>query len=388
MKIIKFLKMFENVDYIIVGAGFYGAVLAERLTNDLQKKVLVIDKNYHVGGHCYSEIESQTGIEYHKYGTHIFHTSNKKVYDYLTRFCNFNSYRHQVLITHKGLVYQMPINLETINCFFNINLKPYEVEEFLNEKKIKNNNPKNFEEFAISNIGIELYNAFIKGYTQKQWGIDPKLLPSNIFKRLPIRKNYNENYFFDTWQGIPQNDFTDIFNKLLNNKNIILLLNTNYFDIRNQIDPKIKLIYSGPIDKFFDYCYGKLEWRSLYFKQEIISVDDYQGTSVMNYADVEIPFTRIHEPKHLHIEREKIFNSHSTLIIKEYATTNNDPYYPIENSINKNIFQKYKDKAAQTNNLIIGGRLGDYKYYDMHNVIEKALEMYDKIKEYGTRTIK
>jgi UDP-galactopyranose mutase len=375
--------MFENFDYIIVGSGFFGAVIAERIANDLQKKVLVIEKNSHVGGNCYSEIEPNTGIEYHKYGTHIFHTSNKEVYDYLKRFCEFNGYYHQVLTTHREQVYQMPINLETINNYFHTNLKPYQVEEFL-EKKIKGekiNNPSSFEEFAINSIGRELYDAFIKGYTQKQWGKAPHLLPASIIKRLPVRKNYNESYFFDTWQGIPKNGYTDIFKKLLSSRNIKILLNTNYFDIKAQIPSNTKLIYSGPIDTFFDYCYGKLEWRSLGFENEVVHVNDYQGTSVMNFADIEIPYTRIHEPKHLHPERE-VFSLNSTLIIKEYPRhDNNNPYYPVSDKYNDDLLKQYQAKLTTSENVIIGGRLGDYKYYDIHHTIEKALDIYkNKIK--------
>jgi len=375
--------LFGNADYVIVGSGFYGAVLSERIANDLNKKVLVIDKNYHIGGNCYSEIEPETGIEYHKYGTHIFHTSNQDVYNYLHQYCEFNSYYHQVLTTHRDNVYQMPINLETINSFFHMNLKPYEVDEFLAKRNKGNNSDpsKNFEEFAIHNIGNELYEAFIKGYTRKQWGVEPHLLPASIIKRLPIRKNYNESYFFDTWQGIPKNGYTDIFKRMLQHENISLLLNTDYFDIRQQIPATAKLIYTGAIDRFFDYCYGKLEWRSLRFENEILQIDDFQGTSVMNYADFEIPYTRIHEPKHLHPERAN-FNANQTLVIREYALKDEEnPYYPISDQKSKDKLKLYKGKAESIPNLIIGGRLGDYSYYDMHHTIEKALETYNsKIK--------
>lgn len=375
--------MYENADYIIIGSGFFGAVIAERIANEMQKKVLVVDKNYHIGGNCYSETDTETGIEYHKYGTHIFHTSNKEVDAYLKQYCGFNSYYHQVLTTHRDKVYQMPINLETINSFFNTNLRPYQVDEFLYNRNKENisDPPANFEEFAILNIGRELYEAFIKGYTQKQWGVAPHLLPASIIKRLPIRKNYNESYFFDTWQGIPENGYTAIFKQMLSHKNISLLLNTDYFDIREQISSDAKVIYTGPIDKYFDYCYGKLKWRSLRFENEIIPVADYQGTSVMNYADIEIPYTRIHEPKHLHADRD-VFSQNKTLVIKEYSLQDDEnPYYPISDHDDKEILKKYQAKAATLSNVIIGGRLGDYSYYDMHHTIEKALSIYtNKIK--------
>lgn len=372
--------MLDTFDYIIVGSGFYGAVIAERIASDLNKKVLVLEKNYHIGGNCYSEVHAETGIEYHKYGTHIFHTSNPRVYNYIKRFCDFNGYYHQVLTTYKDKVFQMPINLETINGFFNLNLKPFEVESFLKQKteEAAIGEPENFEEAALNSIGKELYEAFIKGYTQKQWGRDPKELPASIIKRLPVRKNYNESYFFDTWQGIPTHEYTDIFTKMLNHKNIKVQLNTDFFDLRNEISADAKIVYSGPIDKYFDYCFGRLEWRSLRFEQEVENVDDYQGTSVMNYAEAEIPFTRIHEPKHLHVDRE-VFTHPKTLLIKEYSLTNNDdPYYPISDEANKAILAKYQDKASKFKNLIVGGRLGDYKYYDMHHTIEKALDTYSQ----------
>lgn len=370
--------MYESADYIVIGSGFFGAVIAERIASDLNKKVLVIDKNYHVGGNCYSEVEPETGIEYHKYGTHIFHTSNKVVYDYMRQYCEFNSYYHQVLTTHHGKVYQMPINLETINSFFHTDLKPYQVDKFLAERNQGNKSDpaKNFEEFAIHNIGKELYEAFIKGYTRKQWGTEPHLLPASIIKRLPIRKNYNESYFFDTWQGIPKDGFTAIFNQMLDHTNITLQLNTDYFEVRDQFPADAKVIYTGAIDKYFDYCFGRLEWRSLRFENEILPMEDFQGTSVMNYADFEIPYTRIHEPKHLHADRD-VFTSGKTLIIREFSLKDDEnPYYPISDPTSKAMLKQYKEKAAAIPNLIIGGRLGDYSYYDMHHTIEKALDIY------------
>ncbi len=369
---------FAEYDYLIIGSGFYGAVIAERIANNLHKKVLIVEKNYHISGNCYSEKDPQTGIEYHKYGTHIFHTSNPEVYEYITRFCDFNAYYHQVLTMHKNKVYQMPINLETINSYFNTNLKPFEVKEFI-QQKIRENPPgreDNFENAAIKSIGKELYEAFIKGYTQKQWGKEPHLLPSSIIKRLPVRTNYNESYFFDHWQGIPIKEFTNIFTQMLDHENITILLNTDYFSIRHEIPEYIKTIYTGPIDKYFDYCYGQLDWRSLRFEHEIIPFEDFQGTSVMNYADPEILYTRIHEPRHLHAERD--YTKSHTLIIKEYSLSdNNNPYYPISDEHNKKILKKYQEKAATLEKVIIGGRLGDYKYYDMHHTIEKALYTYN-----------
>ncbi|MBW8051161.1 MAG: UDP-galactopyranose mutase [Cytophagales bacterium] len=371
---------FENFKYLVVGSGFFGSVIAERIANDLNEKVLVIEKRNHIGGNCFSTIDDSTGIEYHKYGTHIFHTSNKKVWDYINRFTEFNGYVHQVLTTYKNKVYQMPINLETINAFYNINLKPFQVDEFIKNEIAKDRikKPKNFEEKAISLIGKPLYEAFIKGYTIKHWQRDPKLLPESIFNRLPFRKNYNENYYFDRWQGIPLKGYSEIFKKMLNHKNICLKLNIDYFAIREQIPEPMLIIYSGPIDRYFDFKYGNLEWSTLEFCKEVIGVEDYQGTAVMNYADESIKYTRIHEPKHLHAERN--YPNDKTLIIKEFSKSDDghSPFYPINDEKNQKLVLKYRNEAAKLDNVIISGRLGDYKYYDMHHTIAIALDIYEK----------
>ncbi|WPD22726.1 MAG: UDP-galactopyranose mutase [Candidatus Electrothrix scaldis] len=367
----------NGVKYLVVGAGFFGAVIAERLANDLQEKVLVIDSRKHIGGNCSSEDDEQTGIHYHTYGTHIFHTSKKEVWDYLTKFTEINGYFHQVLTTYKGKVYQMPINLETINSFYNTNLKPYEVEEFLRREREKDliEQPRNFEEKAISMIGRPLYEAFIKEYTLKQWHKYPVQLPESILNRLPFRTNYNESYYFDRWQGVPLNGYTEIFQNMLQNDRITLQLNTDYFAIKDQIPETTTVIYSGPVDKFFDYKYGRLEWLSLDFDKEIIEVEDYQGTSVMNYAEQAVPYTRIHEPRHLHPERA--YPKDKTMIIKEYSIKQGEdnPYYPIMDSRNTEMLAHYLQEKKKTN-VIIGGRLGDYKYYDMDQTIEMALTVY------------
>ncbi len=375
--------MIKDFKFVIVGAGFFGSVIAERIANDLKENVLVIDKNQHIGGKCYSETDALTGIEYHKYGTHIFHTSNKPVWQYIQRFTEFNGYYHQVLTTYNNKVYQMPINLETINSFFNINLKPFEVGDFIKEKCTRHKNPANFEEVATNSIGFELYDAFIKGYTQKQWQTDPKNLPSSIIKRLPVRSNYNESYFFDTWQGIPLEGYTSIFKKMLDNKKIKVLLNTNYYDIVKEISENATIIYSGAIDQYFNYKYGKLDWLSLKFEHEVKNVVDFQGTSVMNYANIDIPYTRIHEYKHLHPERET-YLINKTLIVREYSCKNTkDPIYPINNSQNNKAYYLYKEESRKLKKVIFGGRLGDYKYYDMDKTIEKALLTYKNYIKHG-----
>jgi UDP-galactopyranose mutase len=368
----------SDYSFVVVGSGLLGAVIAERIGNHLDKPVLVIEKRDHIGGNCYSETEATTQIEYHKYGTHIFHTSNEKVWKYVNQFTTFNAYRHQVLTSYLNKIYQLPINLETINSFFNVNLKPYEVDRFMLARTTSTaHEPRNFEEKAISLLGKELYEAFIKGYTLKQWQMDPSKLPASIFNRLPFRKNYDENYFFDKWQGIPTDGYTAMFERMLSNKNIKLLLNTDFFEIRDQLKKDACLVYSGPIDRFFDYKYGKLSWRTLRFEKEVIDVEDYQGTSVINFPEIDIPYTRIHEPKHLHPERN--YTKEKTIIFKEFSLKDNgsDPFYPILSDDNIKIYDRYKGEASQLKNVFISGRLGDYKYYDMHQTIARALEIFE-----------
>lgn len=371
---------FSGYKYVIVGSGFFGAVIAERIANDLGETVLVIEKRSHIGGNCFSRNDDETGIHYHEYGTHIFHTSNEQVWEYINRFTAFNSYFHQVLTTWKGKVYQMPINLETINSFYNVNLKPFEVDAFLKAEIAKENigTPRNFEEKAVSMIGRPLYEAFIKGYTMKQWQKDPKDMPESVLNRLPFRKNYNESYYYSKYQGIPLNGYTAIFEKMLAHKNIRVVLDTDFFDLRDRIPEETPIIYSGPIDRFFDYRHGKLDWRTLRFEFERPGVEDFQGTSVMNYAEQSVPFTRIHEPRHLHPENK--YPEDRTLIIKEYSLMDDgrNPYYPISDARNQDIIKKYKAEAEKLPNVHISGRLGDYKYYDMHQTIEHALDTYYK----------
>jgi UDP-galactopyranose mutase len=373
----------EGLKYLVVGSGFYGSVIAERIANDMDESVVVIDKRGHIGGNCFSEIDYETGIEYHKYGTHIFHTSIKNVWDYINRFTEFNGYRHQVLSSYKGRIYQMPINLETINSFYGLNLRPFEVAGFL-KSEIDSESigvTRNLEEKAISQIGRPLYEAFIKGYTEKQWQKDPRFLPASIIERLPLRYNYNESYFFDPWQGIPTDGYTAIFKRLLSNKKIENFTNTDYFSIKDEIPSSCLTVYSGAIDRFFNYEYGALEWRTLEFKNRIIEVEDFQGTSVINYPEITVPYIRVHEPRHLHIERP--YSKEKTLVIYEYPKIDlKDNYlYPVNTSKNQNKLKKYIDRANSMKNVIIGGRLGNYQYYDMDRVIDLALKTYeDKIK--------
>lgn len=358
-------------DFIIVGSGFYGAVLAERLKS-AGKSVLVIEKRDHIGGNSYSSTYEGTDICVHRYGTHIFHTSNKTVWDYINGFGEFNRYQHRVLTTYKNKVYAMPINLGTINTYFGLNLRPFEVESYMSGQKSDPEMAQNLEEKAISLIGRDLYEAFIKGYTQKQWACDPKDLSPDIITRLPVRNSYNDSYFNDPYQGIPVNGYTGLFERML--EGLPVELNVDFFSDRSYWMKQCRnLIYTGPIDRYFDYEHGKLSWRSVRFEYEHVEYDDYQGTSVMNYADIEVPYTRIHEPKHL--QPEKKYESKTSVIIREYSfEDDNEPYYPVNSAADQNkyaLYQKSKDLEA---GVYFGGRLAEYKYYDMHHVIEKALD--------------
>lgn len=369
-------------DYLVVGAGLFGCVIAERIANDPGCKVLVIDKRPHIGGICYSEVDDATGIEVHKYGTHIFHTSSKKAWDYVRRFTGFNGYRHQVLTTCENKVYQMPINLETINSFYNLNLKPQEAKELLRREIEKEQiiRPMNLEEQAISMIGRPLYEALIKGYTIKQWGKNPTELPPEIITRLPVRFDYREDYFLDArWQGIPCEGYTKMFEKMLSSPNIDVKLNCDYFDHQGDFKISKQTIYTGTIDRYFDYRYGKLQWRAVKLKKKVLDVEDYQGTSVMNYADVSVKYTRIHEPKHLHPERNS--RSGKTVVFYEYPMSrSDDPYYPVNTREDQILIEKYKNLSRQEKGIIIAGRLGNYNYLDMDKTILTALKCYeDKI---------
>lgn len=361
----------KKYDYIIVGCGFYGAVTAERLRKK-GRSILVIEKRGHIGGNCFSSEYPGTNIEVHKYGTHIFHTNNKEVWDYVNSFGEFSRYCHQVLTTHKNKVYSMPMNLGTINAFYGINLKPGEVQSFIESKREHLPHPKNLEERAINLIGKNLYEAFIKGYTKKQWACDPKELPAEIITRLPVRSSYNDSYFNDYYQGLPREGYTAIFKKML--KGITVELETDFFDKRDYwLSHCERLICTGPLDRYFGYELGRLGWRSVKFEVEKLGIEDYQGTSVMNYADEEVPYTRIHEPKHLHLEKKSTANV--TVIIREYPHTNdNEPYYPVNSEVDKKLYEQYKKLAAKEKKVIFGGRLGEYKYYDMDEVIENALK--------------
>ena len=357
-------------DYLIVGCGFFGSVFAQQAREN-GKSVLMVERRPHIGGNCYSYEYEDTGISIHKYGSHIFHCSDDETWKYINRFTSFNRHQHRVLTTHQGKVYSMPINLGTINAFFGTSLRPDDVPAFLDTQRTFTGRPANLEEQAISLIGKPLYEAFIRGYTRKQWGCDPKELPASIITRLPVRNSYHDAYFNDRYQGIPLEGYTPIFERML--EGIPIELGVDFFAEREVWEKKArKVVYTGPIDRYFDYCYGYLNWRSVRFEVERLDSSDYQGVSVMNYADEETPYTRIHEPKHFHLERP--WNKNATVIVKEFSYIDPDqPYYPVNFASDREMYEKYAALQDQRPNVIFGGRLARYKYYDMHQVIAGAL---------------
>ncbi len=354
-------------DYLIVGAGLYGAVFAHEM-NKAGKKCLVIDKRNHIAGNIYCE--QINGINVHKYGAHIFHTSDKKIWDYVNKFADFNNYINSPVAVYKDELYNLPFNMNTFSKMWNIRT-PEEAKKIINEQITSLNitEPKNLEEQALSLVGTDVYTKLIKGYTQKQWGRDCKELPAFIIKRLPLRFTYDNNYFNDRYQGIPMGGYTKLVEKML--EGIEVRLDTDFFDIKDSVEAK-KIVYTGPIDTFFDYKYGHLEYRSLRFEHEALEIDNFQGNAVVNYTEGEIPYTRIIEHKHFEFGKQP-----GTIITREYPSewkTGDEPYYPVNDARNNELYEKYRLEAEKATNVIFGGRLGQYKYYDMDKVIMAALE--------------
>ncbi len=366
--------------YVVAGSGFFGAVMAERISSVLGENVLVLEKRDHFGGNSFSERDPETGIEYHRYGTHLFHTSQPDVWAWINRFTKFNNYRHRVLTRHAGRMFTMPINLMTLNNFFGVDLKPSEAEAFIEQRAASEGfaDPKNFEEKAISLIGRELYEAFIQSYTAKQWETDPKLLPAETIKRLPVRFNYNDFYFNDIYEGLPLDGYHAIFERIFADPKIKIVCNCDFFDVRPELRPDATIIYTGAIDRYFDYRLGTLGWRTLDFEIERPAVEDFQGASVVNYPDADVRFTRIHEFKHLHPERKH--SSENTLIMREYsrfAAREDEPYYPINTPSDRDLYDGYAALAEKEPNVIFGGRLGTYRYLDMHQAIGAGLKSFE-----------
>lgn len=359
--------------YLIVGSGLFGSVFAEQLANR-GSKVKVIDKRNHIGGNIYTK--NIDGIQVHEYGAHIFHTSNKKIWDYINQYADFNSFINSPIAFSKGNVYNLPFNMNTFNSLWAVTT-PEEAKRKIIEQTQKyiTTNPNNLEEQALSIVGKDIYETLIKEYTEKQWGMSCSELPSFLIKRLPIRFTYNNNYFDDLYQGIPLGGYTNIIKKMLNHSNIDIQLSTDFKDISKEEKNKYnKIIYTGMIDEYFDYCYGKLDYRSLRFEHELLPQGNFQGNAVVNYIDKNIPYTRIVEHKHF----ENDINKTQTIITREYPKNwqlGEEPYYPINNKVNQKIYNKYNRLALNNSKVIFGGRLGKYSYYNMDQVIEEALKL-------------
>lgn len=360
-------------DYLIVGAGLFGSIFAYE-AKKRGKNCLVIDKRPHIGGNIYTkEVE---GINVHEYGAHIFHTSNHEVWEYIQQFATFNRYTNSPIARYKDEIYNMPFNMNTFNKLWGV-ITPEQAKKKI-EQQIKESgitDPKNLEEQAISLVGRDIYEKLVKGYTQKQWGRRCDELPSFIIKRLPVRFTYDNNYFNDLYQGIPIGGYTQIIEKML--EGIDIRLNCNYFSNRKELETIAnKIVFTGMIDQYYDYCFGELEYRSLRFETEVLEMENYQGNAVVNYNEYEIPYTRIIEHKHFEYGETR-----KTVITREYPATwkkGDEPYYPMNDEKNNCLYEKYKALADKENKVIFGGRLGMYKYYDMHHIISEALDMVGK----------
>ena len=367
-------------DLVVVGSGFFGLTIARQAADELGLKVLVIEKRAHIGGNAYSEFDPVTGIEIHKYGSHLFHTSNERVWEYVNRFTKFNNYQHKVWAKHQGQLYPMPINLDTINQFFGSNFSSEEANNFIQGQLSDDEatNASNLEERAIALIGNPLYEAFIKGYTEKQWQTDPKLLPADVINRLPMRFTTEHRYFNDTYEGLPLYGYTAWLENMADHSNIQIRLDTDFFDIGTELDSAVPIVYTGPIDRYFDFEYGTLGWRTLDFQDEVVAIGNYQGTSVVNYSDLDVAFTRIHEYRHLHPERN--YQTESTFISREFsrfASATDEPYYPVNTEADRQQLFQYRELIKKENGVWFGGRLGTYQYLDMHMAIASALTLFD-----------
>lgn len=367
-------------DLVVVGSGFFGLTIAEQAASTLGRRVLVLEKRRHLGGNAYSEFEPETGIEIHRYGSHLFHTSNERVWEYACRFTAFNEYQHRVYTIHQGRVFPMPINLGTITSFYGRAMSPDEARALVRSEaaELGEQEPANLEEKAISLIGRPLYDAFIRGYTSKQWQTSPAELPPGIITRLPVRYTYDNRYFADRWEGLPLDGYTAWLTRMADHPLIDVALDVDFFDVRERIRTDQAVVYTGPIDQYFDYSAGMLNWRTLDFDVSVVDTLDFQGTSVMNYADADIPYTRIHEFAHLHPERAR--RNARTVIMHEYsrhAQRDDQPYYPVNLGADRRALEAYRDLARQERFTIFGGRLGSYQYLDMHMAIASALTCFD-----------
>jgi len=357
-------------DYLIVGAGYAGSVLADRLARGSGKQVLLIDRRNHVGGNAYDHYDA-AGLLVHKYGPHIFHTNSQEVFDYLSRFTEWRHYSHKVLACVDGQLVPIPINLDTINRLYGLNLSSFEMEQFLAGRAEKLEQVRTSEDVVVSKVGRELYEKFFRGYTRKQWGLDPSELDSQVTARVPTRTNRDDRYFTDSYQSMPKNGFTRMFERMLDHPNIKVMLNTDYRDVKDAL-PYREVIYTGPVDEFFDFQYGKLPYRCLEFKHETLNVAQHQPVAVVNFPN-DYEFTRVTEFKHLTGQEHP-----KTSIVYEYPRAEGDPYYPIPRKENAELYKRYQDLANEAGIHFVG-RLATYKYYNMDQVVAQALTLYARI---------
>lgn len=378
----------DTPDLVVVGSGLFGLTVAERVASQLGKRVLILERRHHIGGNAYSEAEPETGIEVHKYGAHLFHTSNKRVWEYVNQFTEFTGYQHRVYTTHEQQVYPMPINLGTINQFFDAAYTPDEARALIKEQsaELGDKEPENFVEKGVSLIGRPLYEAFIAHYTAKQWQTDPEKLSADIISRLPVRYTYDNRYFNDTYEGLPVDGYTAWLERMADHPNIEVRLNTDFFEVAEEFKGKVPIVYTGPVDAYFGNCEGELSWRTVDLIPEVLEgTGDFQGCPVMNYPDPDVDYTRIHEFRHFHPERDT-YPDDKTVIVREYsrfAEPGDEPYYPINTPEDREKLLKYRDLAKAEPMVLFGGRLGTYKYLDMHMAIGSALSMVDnKLRPY------
>lgn len=358
-------------DYLIVGCGFAGSVLAERLATQLDKKVLIIDRRSHVGGNAY-DCYNEHGILVHKYGPHIFHTNSKEIFMYLSRFTQWRPYEHHVLASVDGQLVPIPINLNTINALYNLDLDTSSVTDYLKSRSENITPVATAEDVVVNSVGKDLYEKFFKTYTKKQWDMDPSELDPSVTARVPARNNRDNRYFTDTYQSMPLHGYTAMFNNMLSHPNIQIMLNADYKDIRNSI-PHKATIFTGPIDYFFDYCYGRLPYRSIDFAFETLETENFQPCGTVNYPLTQL-YTRITEFKKLTGQVHP-----KTTVVYEYPTDKGDPYYPIPKKENQNLYNKYRELARSFPNVYFTGRLGTYKYYNMDQVVAQSLALFKKI---------
>ncbi|MDX2244594.1 MAG: UDP-galactopyranose mutase [Leptolyngbyaceae cyanobacterium bins.302] len=360
-------------DYLIVGAGFAGSVLAERLASQSHKKVLIIDTRNHIGGNAYDHY-NESGILVHKYGPHIFHTNSRDVFEYLSKFTEWRRYEHRVLASVDGQLVPIPINLDTINKLYGLNLTAFQLTDFFASVAEPKDYIRTSEDVVVSKVGRELYEKFFRNYTRKQWGIDPSELDKSVTARVPTRTNRDDRYFTDTYQAMPLHGYTRMFERMLAHPNIKVMLNTDYREIQGMI-PYQEMIYTGPVDGFFDYCYGKLPYRSLDFKHETLNEPIHQPQAVINYPNEHL-YTRVTEFKYLTGQEHP-----KTSIVYEYPKAEGDPYYPVPRPENAELYKQYKALADATPNVHFVGRLATYKYYNMDQVVAQALALYAQLAE-------